>query len=58
MTAERSAKLIQPNARHHYEVTADDLPVKEDGVHFDNAGLELLGERMAAEWLRLNGGCG
>ena len=39
-------------------VRADDLPVKEDGVHFDNAGLELLGERMAAEWLRLNGGCG
>ena len=38
-------------------VRADDLPVKEDGVHFDNAGLELLGERMAAEWLRLNGGC-
>ena len=27
MTAERSAKLIQPNARHHYEVTPDDLPL-------------------------------
>lgn len=38
-------------------VRADDLPVREDGVHFDEAGLGLLGERMAAEWLRLNGGC-
>lgn len=39
-------------------VRADDLTLREDGVHFDNAGLDELGRRMAAEWLRLNGGCG
>ena len=27
MTAERSEKLIQPNAQHHYEVTLADLPL-------------------------------
>ena len=27
MTAERSEKLIQPNAQHHYDVTEDDLPL-------------------------------
>ena len=27
VTAERSEKLIQPNAQHHYEVTEDDLPL-------------------------------
>lgn len=28
-----------------------------DGIHFDSAGVVLLGERLAAEWLRLAGGC-
>lgn len=37
-------------------VPANDLPVR-DGVHFDEAGLAQLGERMAGEWLRLSGGC-
>ena len=27
VTAERSEKLIQPNAQNHYEVTEDDLPL-------------------------------
>ena len=27
MTAERSEKLIQPNAQNHYEVKQDDLPL-------------------------------
>jgi uncharacterized Zn-finger protein len=27
VTAERSDKLLQPNTQHHYEVTADDLPL-------------------------------
>jgi uncharacterized Zn-finger protein len=27
VTAERSEKLIQPNAQHQYEVTAADLPL-------------------------------
>ena len=27
VTAERSEKLIQPNAQHHYEVTPADLPL-------------------------------
>ena len=27
MTAERSEKLIQPNAQNHYDVTEDDLPL-------------------------------
>jgi uncharacterized Zn-finger protein len=27
VTAERSEKLIQPNAQHQYEVTQDDLPL-------------------------------
>lgn len=27
MTAERSEKLIQPNAQHHYDVMEDDLPL-------------------------------
>lgn len=27
MKAEASEKLTQPNAQHHYEVTADDLPL-------------------------------
>lgn len=38
-------------------VRADDLPVKDDGVHFDNAGMDELGQRMAAAWLALRGGC-
>ncbi len=29
-----------------------------DGIHFDSAGVVALGQRMAAEWLRLAGGCG
>lgn len=39
-------------------VATRDLPKKGDRVHFNSAGLWELGERMAAEWLRLNGGCG
>jgi uncharacterized Zn-finger protein len=27
VTAERSPKLLQPNAQHHYEVTSADLPL-------------------------------
>lgn len=27
VTAERSDRLIQPNAQNHYEVTPDDLPL-------------------------------
>jgi uncharacterized Zn-finger protein len=27
VTAERSDRLIQPNAHNHYEVTQDDLPL-------------------------------
>jgi uncharacterized Zn-finger protein len=27
VTAERSEKLIQPNAQHHYDITEDDLPL-------------------------------
>lgn len=38
-------------------VATRDLPKKGDGVHFNSAGLWLLGERMAAAWLRLEG-CG
>ena len=29
-----------------------------DGIHFDSAGVVTLGQRLAAEWLRLAGGCG
>jgi hypothetical protein len=29
-----------------------------DGIHFNSAGVVTLGERLAAEWLRLAGGCG
>lgn len=29
-----------------------------DGIHFDSTGVLTLGERLAAEWLRLAGGCG
>lgn len=29
-----------------------------DGIHFNSPGVVTLGERMAAEWLRLAGGCG
>lgn len=39
-------------------VASRDLPKKADRVHFNSAGLWELGERMAAEWLRLSGGCG
>lgn len=28
-----------------------------DGLHFDSAGVVTLGERLAAEWLQLAGGC-
>ena len=28
-----------------------------DGLHFDSAGVVILGERLAAEWLQLAGGC-
>jgi len=27
VTAERSERLTQPNAQHHYEVTRDELPL-------------------------------
>lgn len=33
-----------------------DLPTK-DGIHFNSEGVIALGERLAAEWLRLAGGC-
>ena len=29
-----------------------------DGIHFDSDGVVTLGQRLAAEWLRLAGGCG
>ncbi len=38
-------------------VPVRDLTKKPDKVHFDSAGVLGLGERMAAEWLRLAGGC-
>lgn len=38
-------------------VASRDLPKKGDRVHFNSAGLWALGERMAAAWLRLAGGC-
>ncbi len=39
MTAERSEKLIQPNAQHHYEVTVADLPLAcpMPGMHLWNS---------------------
>jgi uncharacterized Zn-finger protein len=39
VTAERSDKLIQPNAQHHYEVTAADLPLAcpMPGMHLWNS---------------------
>ena len=39
MTAERSEKLIQPNAQHLYEVTANDLPLScpMPGMHLWNS---------------------
>ena len=39
VTAERSDKLIQPNAQHHYEVTQDDLPLScpMPGMHLWNS---------------------
>jgi uncharacterized Zn-finger protein len=39
VTAERSDRLIQPNARSHYEVTQDDLPLccPMPGTHLWNS---------------------
>ena len=39
VTAERSDRLIQPNARNHYEVTQDDLPLccPMPGTHLWNS---------------------
>jgi uncharacterized Zn-finger protein len=39
VTAERSDKLIQPNAQHNYEVTHDDLPLccPMPGMHLWNS---------------------
>jgi uncharacterized Zn-finger protein len=39
VTAERSDKLIQPNAQHHYEVTVADLPLAcpMPGMHLWNS---------------------
>jgi len=38
-------------------VATRDLAKKGDRVHFNSAGLWELGERMAAAWVRLSGGC-
>jgi uncharacterized Zn-finger protein len=39
VTAERSDQLLQPNARQHYEVTPDDLPLAcpMPGMHLWNS---------------------
>lgn len=39
-------------------VETRDLSTKADNIHFDSAGVVTFGERLAAEWLRLSGGCG
>jgi uncharacterized Zn-finger protein len=56
VTAERSDKLIQPNAQHQYEVTVADLPLAcpMPGMHLWNShprvflAVEKLDELMAA----------
>jgi uncharacterized Zn-finger protein len=39
VTAERSDKLLQPNAQHQYDVTPDDLPLScpMPGMHLWNS---------------------
>lgn len=38
-------------------VETRDLPTS-DGIHFNSGGVLTFGQRLAAEWLRLAGGCG
>jgi uncharacterized Zn-finger protein len=61
VTAERSDKLIQPNAQHHYEVTVADLPLAcpMPGMHLWNSHprvylpIVLLGRVHAAQGIAL-----
>jgi len=38
-------------------VAVRDLPRYNDGVHFNSAGINTLGQRLAEAWLQVNGGC-
>lgn len=42
---------------HTAMVAARDLPKYTDGVHFNSAGINILGQRLAEAWLQINGGC-
>ncbi len=54
MTAERSDKLIQPNAQHSYEVTQDDLPLccPMPGMHLWNSHPRVFLPVETAGWAK------
>jgi uncharacterized Zn-finger protein len=54
VTAERSDKLIQPNAQHSYEVAQDDLPLccPMPGMHLWNSHPRVFLPVETAGWAK------